>query len=142
MNKVIFYFCILFLFIGCKNNTRILDPDITTYKVNIEEKQKVSIFDIFTEASIIPLETNKESIIAWGVPQIYKDKIYILKDRQNSVICFNREGKWLFTINNFGRSNQEYQSLQTLTFDPANDYLWLQEFSGPIHEYTLDGEFI
>lgn len=142
MNKIILFFCISTIFIGCKDNKYNLNQNIATYNVNIEERQKISVFDLFSDIQVIPLETNKESLIAWGLPQIYKDNIYILEDRRNIILCFDTEGKWLFNINNIGRGAQEYQSLQSLSFDRKNDYLLLHEFFGPIHEYTLNGEFI
>lgn len=142
MNKIVSFFCLFLILSGCKKSKYELEENLLTYRVNIEEKQKVSVFDLFSDIEIIPLETKQEALIAWGIPQIYKNQIYVLEDRQNIVLCFDLQGKWQFNINNRGRAGNEYQSLQSIAFDPFNDQLLLHDFFGPIHEYNLKGQFL
>lgn len=130
------------VFTGCKKQTCKYNEHQFVYPVNIDIRNNISVFDLFDSIEVIPLETQKESLIAWGIPQIYKNQIYILENRLSIVLCFDLNGKFLFRIDNTGRGPSEYQALWSLSFDPFNERLLLLETSGAIHEYTLDGHFI
>ena len=142
MNHTFSFLCILLILFGCKGNKYQLEEGIPTFPVHIEERQNVSVSDLFSDIEVIPLESRKESLIAWGIPQIYKNQIYVLEERQNMVLCFDQQGKWLFNIHNRGRAYNEYQNLQSIAFDPFNNCLLLHEFWGPIHQYDLQGQFL
>lgn len=63
MNKHIFILYLIILFTasyGCKEKQQ---ADTNTIGVDLNDKQEVSIFDIFSKVDIIPLETNDSSLI-------------------------------------------------------------------------------
>ena len=142
MIKIWLLISIIIILTGCKKQTCKYDEYKLIYPVNIDTRNDVSVFDLFDSVEIVPLETQKDCLIAWGTPQIYKNQIYILENRQNIVLCFDLNGKFLFRIENIGRGPSEYQALWSLSFDRFNNKLLLLETSGTIHEYTLDGNFI
>lgn len=109
--------CLIIIFIGCKKQAYKYDEYKFIYPVDIDQRNNTSVFDLFDSIKIIPLETQKECLIAWGTPQIYKNQIYILENRQNIVLCFDLNGKFLFRIDNIGRGPSEYQALWSLSFD-------------------------
>lgn len=134
--------CLIIIFTGCKKQVCKYDEYKAIYPVNIDQRNNTSVFDLFDSIKIIPLETKKECLIAWGTPQIYKNQIYILENRQNIILCFDLNGNFLFRIDNIGRGPSEYQALWSLSFDRFNNRLLLLETSGTVHEYTLNGYFI
>lgn len=99
------------VFTGCKKQTCKYDEHQFVYPVNIDIRNNISVFDLFDSIEVIPLETQKESLIAWGIPRIYKNQIYILENRLSIVLCFDLNGKFLFRIDNTGRGPSEYQAL-------------------------------
>lgn len=133
---------IVIILIGCNKKAYKYDSCKFIYPVNIDARNDVSIFDLFDTIEIVPLETQKDCLISWGTPQIYKNQIFVLENRQNIVLCFDLNGKFLFRIDNIGRGPTEYQALWSLSFDRFNNRLLLLETSGTIHEYSLDGHFI
>ncbi len=142
MIKIWLSICLIIIFTSCKKQACKYDEYKFIYPVDIDQRNNTSVFDLFDSIKIIPLETQKECLIAWGTPQIYKNQIYILENRQNIVLCFDLNGKFLFRIDNIGRGPSEYQALWSLSFDRFNNQLLLLETSGTVHEYTLNGHFI
>lgn len=142
IRKIWILFCFGMILTGCKKQISKYDECKFIYPIDIDSRNDISLFDLFDSVEIIPLETQKESLVAWGSPRIYKNRIYILENRLNIILCFDLNGKFLFRIDNIGQGPSEYQNLWTLSFDPFNDRLLLLETSGTLHEYTLDGHFI
>ena len=70
--------------IGCGKKTD--EQKHNTIYVDIEKRDKVSFFDIFSHAELIPLETNDLSLIKGINKIITHDDIYYILDYQKSEI--------------------------------------------------------
>jgi len=130
-------FLSIFLY-GCTTKQK---DEMNTIRVDLEHKQKVSIFDIFSKIDIIPLETNDLSLIKFiRKLVVYHDNIYILDDL-SKILVFSHDGKFLYQINNKGMGPEEYIDISD--FDVTNDSLSvLSAVGNKMFIYDTDGHFI
>jgi len=112
-----------------------------TISVDLDQKQNVSIFNIFSKIDIIPLETNDSSLIKFiSKLVVYHDNFYILDD-MSKIITFTHDGKFLFQINNKGIGPDEYIGISD--FDIYSDSLSiLSGMDSRMHIYDNKGNFI
>jgi len=111
--------------------------------INLDKIDKVSVLDLVDSISVVQLETKEESLIG-GIQRIisHKNRFYIVDYTQQTVLCFNANGEFLFKINKRGRGPEEYNYLEEFNIDPYNDQLMILVPWGYILYYDLDGNFI
>lgn len=142
MNKDIFIFLLtLFLSIlyGCDEKQQ---TDKKYIKVDLGDRHRVSIFDIFSKIDIIPLETNDSSLIKTIRKLIVNnDTLYILDYDMAKVLAFDMEGNYLYQINNRGMGPGEYIGISD--FNIFNDSLSiLSAVDNKLYIYDKKGNFI
>lgn len=143
MNKYIFILYLTFLlllFQGCKEKQ---SADPNSIKVDLNNRQEISFFDIFSKIDIISLETNDSSLIKTISKLIVNnDTLYIHDYNMSKVLAFNKDGNYLYQINNRGMGPGEYTS--TFDFSIFNDSLSiLSAIDNKLYIYDKkNGEFI
>lgn len=128
----------LFVLCGC-NNTTILKNEIS---IDIDHRDEISIFDLFSNIEIIQLETNDTSIIKYiDKLLVFNDAYYIFDYSMAQILSFNKEGNFEFCIKNIGEGPDQYIKLSD--FDIYNDSLSLISIiDKTLHMYDLKGNFI
>lgn len=117
--------------------------DHSVISVDIDKQDKVSVFDLFSNIRIIPLETTDESLLA-SIFRIvkYENNIYILDRKQHTLLIFDDNGKYISKINNLGRGPEEYSAIYDVKINPFTKNLELLDPMGKLLAFTLSGEFI
>jgi|AGTN01.2.fsa_nt_gi hypothetical protein len=143
MNKYIFIIYLAFfllLFNGCEEKKQ-TDPN--TIKVDLNDRQEVSIFDIFSKIDIIPLETNDSSLIKTISKLIVSnDTLYIHDYNMSKVLAFNKDGNYLYQINNKGMGPGEYAGTSDIgIFNDSLSILSAVDYKLYIYD-KKNGEFI
>lgn len=136
------YFILLFImynFLSC--------TDKTTHQqiihINLEEDQTFHIYDIFSKIEIVPLETNKHSLIQSISKVIEHDScLYILDSRQKSLFIFNQKGSFINKINTIGRAPNEYYLLDDFIINKYSNTLECLDPMGKILTYNLQGDYL
>lgn len=77
------------------------------------------ISDIASEVEYISLETNEKSLIKHIDKAIICDNYIYIKNNVNSILCFEKNGKYLYKLDNQGRGPEEYTYLAD--FDVSTD---------------------
>jgi len=132
-------FCIMLL--GCGNNET--NKNNSTISINLDKqlKKKIPFSQIFEEVQIIPLETNKESMIQKIKKfEIFSNRIYILDKKQKALLIFDAKGKFLKKIQSIGKGPQEY--LNITDFNVNKNQIELLTPRGNIVTFDLNGNFI
>lgn len=141
MNKKI-YSLIATLFtilssISCTHGARDFDKGGNIIGVDLDTIQfQPSINDLFEKVEIIPLETNKESIIESASRlkhQVYNDRHYILAVKQNKLFVFDRKGNFVKTIEKIGNGPGEYRMIYDFE---------ISRFDGKLHLMTPYGRML
>ena len=111
--------------------------------VDLEKDCEISIFDIIDSVEVVQLETGAYCLMGdIGKVLSYKGRYYIFDDRQQSLLCFNQNGKFIRKIGERGRGPGEYEHLGDVVIDPFNEQLLLVVPFGYILCYDFDGNFI
>ena len=115
-----------------------------TIYVDIEKRDKVSFFDIFSHAELIPLETNDQSLIKGINKIITHDDIYYILDYQKSeILMFDAKGKYKNKISDRGEGPEEYLHANDFEIDEENKTLTiLAPIRNSLFKYDLKGNFI
>lgn len=140
------FFILLFvLFFSCKKELEKSNRNIETIKIDVTIKgENVNYHEYFSSSKVLPLETKSESIFSRiDKISLYKDKLFILDRRTNSLLIFNREGKFLNKIKNIGKGPNEYISLTSFAIDEEmeNIILYTDRPYG-LFIYDFEGVFI
>ncbi len=114
----------------------------SSISVDLDQSDKVSIFDLADSISIVQLETTNESLFKYISKVIpYKNRFYVFDKLSLTVFCFDSTGKFLFKINKKGRGPEEYENVEDIFIDNFNDQLLLLVPWGYLLTFDLDGDF-
>lgn len=103
---------------------------------------KVGIADEIESIEYIPLELTDESLIANVLDACVSDEyIFIYSTRQESVLQFDRKGKFVCPIAKTGNGPGEVAQIISLTIDEENRLFCVNEYFSTSF-YSFDGEFI
>src|SRR5690606_26101942 len=74
--------------------------------------------DFFSKAAYIPLETSANSMIG-NISRLcyFRDQFFILDKKGNSILIFDKKGKFLDKIEAIGKGPGEYISLMDFAID-------------------------
>jgi len=133
---------IVFLILSACN----VSPDEDSYiiTINLEDNKEILLDDVFSNKSIIQLETTEESLIGdIFKTEYYNGKFYVMDVIQRAILCFDSEGNFKFKLAAQGHGPGEYQGFSDFTIDRYNKNLVL--ISGMTQEiifYDLYGNFL
>ena len=119
--KYILVFLIYF-FIACKHDLRVVnDEPLERILVPKLKNRVVNFSELFSSWKLVPLETNRNSVISKiSRIQIFDNKFFLLDRNTNCVVVFNIDGKFLFRIKKGERGLGEYITLEDFTIDEQN----------------------
>jgi hypothetical protein len=126
-----------FLF-SCNSNSISLRNEKEMIEIDLDREDRISIKDLFSKVEIIPLETNKNSLLSFPIGEpdriiVNEKKYYFLDQKQNVIVVFNPDGSFLKTINKKGNGPEEYVSL---------DDIAINRFSGNLEVLSSIGRYI
>ncbi len=139
MKKLFLYSTILLLMITIACSSKNNDNNNTDLKVN----NNLSIKDVFSRITVVPLETTNNSLIK-NINKIifYKGYYYIFDKAQYGVFKFDKNGKFILKLNKRGQGPGEYSLIDDFDINRFNETMELLNPRGFIHIYSLDGQFI
>lgn len=111
--------------------------DVITVDINLAKELDYN--DYFVSVSLIPLETNEESLIA-QIDKLYiTDKhIVIFDQKAMNILLFGINGKFINKIGDKGNGPGEYLFFNDIQLDKNNSMIYAHErFQNCIHKYDL-----
>jgi len=139
--EVLFIFVLLSIFYSCTNRSS------SNYKplakenlilIDLNKNDKVSVYELFSEVEIITLETTSNSLLEFpmGEPDrviVDDEKYYFLDKKQQAILIFNHEGKFLKKMDYRGMGPKEYLSIHDFN---------INRFSKKIEVLSPEGRYI
>lgn len=124
-----FIFC-SFVFASCRQRKDAAFCGVPVINVPLDRKDNPALFDsIFRFSHYIVLETNDKSLIRHiGKIVFAGDDIYVLDDRENKILVFDENGKYIRQHSHLGQGPGEYLSLRD--FQVKGDTLFLLDRLG------------
>lgn len=146
MNKILKLFLLLFLISNCKRDNKIAE---FTYPVSVrlsdcfrqQTSGIISLSKIADSISYLKLETLEESIIgnATRIKQVMDG--FLINDRTESLLKFDKEGKFIWKLSKQGRGPLEYEMLNPdLCIDEKLKEIFLPDRKN-IFIYDYNGKF-
>lgn len=137
MKQIIFL--LIFVLAGCSKKSS-LDENVPTIKINLDQLSDVSLTEFTDSIGVVSLETNDSCLIA-SVFKIVKQNnlLYILDQRQNTLFCFDLNGRYHFKINDYGIGPDEYQAIEDFTVTETG-LIYLLEPWGNVYCYDKEGK--
>ena len=119
---------------GCKNEISkepsILFPYIEAVNKTKTQSKEIDLSKVFVNSRIIPLETNKNSIIGGFSMKTIKNNSYFYIQSTNDVVIFNDKGEFTSRLSKVGSGPEEYPNL--LDFDVIDSLgeIWISSNDG------------
>lgn len=137
-------FCIVLF--GCRSNSGSTSEfvGLDTIVVHVNKPIQKNVRDYFLQLQIIPLETNRQSVIH-RIDRIIMDDnfLYILDQTRNAVLIFDKEGYFVKKIERTGRGPEEYISIRDFSLDRRSDRISvLTDRPQGMKKYDLNGRFV
>lgn len=118
---------LLLLLISCKESKRANFQRVIEIKTERSSRLKLSQF--VDSVIVIPLETNASALIGQiGKIQFFKDRLYIQDDLANSILVFDKRGRFVERLSRIGLGPGEYIRLKD--FEVHDSGLYVLDISG------------
>lgn len=145
--KIDFYISIItflaFILMSCEKDANINNSLIIEISPHLSDNSFV-FEDAFESIEIIPLETRAECLIG-GITRLIEanDNFFILDEKNNIVVRFDSEGKFVTKIGVTGNGPGEYLKIEDFIVDKKNQLIKLYDIrSRKIIIYDFNGSFI
>lgn len=120
--------------------------NIKSIRISTDNNDKYKFSDLFTDLSIIIPQTNEESLFGIDIVrlEVHKDKLFLLNQKQagKNILCFDNEGRFLFSIDRIGNGPGEYSHLGDFFIDRKKECLIIVGESNKWFYFDLDGVFL
>ena len=142
MRNILFLLTVILL-LSCSNEEDKYSCESTIHIP--KQMNNIGDFDnYFKYYEFVKLET-KPNCLIYNIDKLYilKNNIYILDEKQNSILTFNNEGKFKYKIDKVGKGPSEYSNISDFIVDEnLNRILVYSDYSMKVIEYDLNGKFI
>jgi len=140
MNKLILICFFAIILIGCSYDSK--DQIINGIPINLDQKDNVSIKQIFSKIDLIPLETSSKVFIKRANKIVYNDgKYYVLDIAQHSIFIFDDKGKFLYKIQKATHGLALYETIRDFEINPFNNTIELLSPNGVVFVYDINGNY-
>jgi hypothetical protein len=143
--KYFIYFLVICLFIlAACNKQKVNLAEIEC--IDLNSTKKINFTDLFTDYRLIFPEVTDLSLFGIEIMkcEVYQDKIYLLNQKQSGkdLLCFNTDGKFLFSIDKNGNGSEEYTYLGDFFIDRQKDNLILSCEANECMYFDLEGNYL
>jgi len=132
---------------GCSKRTVNVENtnDIISIDLSISYPHKEIHLQNIADIEYVALETTDDILLdeTFRLSSISDKYIVGWQNKTKEVFIYNRNGKNVAKINQFGQSGAEYTSMDDIMFDEQNEEIFVVERSeiGRIQVYTLNGVY-
>ena len=135
--KMFGFLLILFL-CSCQQNKP--DEEGIILSVNLDQRDNVSLLDLFEKIELIPLETKEASLIHFIRKVVSMDNIYYIFDSaQDILLCFDENGKFIRQISKKGNGPGEYAEMSD--FSVGQHFIKILQPWGIVYTYDKEGHW-
>ncbi|MDR2037256.1 MAG: 6-bladed beta-propeller [Bacteroidales bacterium] len=138
MKIFIYALLIISILSACQSGTeqKIKKDPAVAILVNLDNENETSVFDIFSDIDIIPLETNEKSLFNYPFEKIVEDEgvYYILDTREKKAFMFDSMGVFIKVMDKIGRGPGEYIDMEDFN---VNRYTQNAEFISSVGEILI-----
>lgn len=128
-------------FVSCNQNEK--TGNNKAFKNSKVDTNPKEFGDYFIEKNKVELKTDKNIYITRISDLIVRDSNYIIADRPGKqILVFDRSGNYRNMIGRSGTEPGEYINARSIDINSKNEVLVLDDRSGRISKFKVDGKFI
>jgi hypothetical protein len=109
-------------------------------KINGDINSLLQIDSIFSDFTIIPLETKEECLISRINKVLHYEDKFLLQDDAQKLLLFNTNGKFLYEVGKKGKGPGEFIELRDFDIDKAGN-IYILDWNR-ILKYSINGIFM
>ena len=111
--------------------------------IDLDKESNVSVFDFIDSVGVVQLETNDQCLMG-RISEVlfFQEKYFIHDTQQQTVFCFDQNGKFIRKIGERGRGPEEHEYLGSIAIDPYNEQLLLVVPFGSVLCFDLNGNYL
>ena len=115
-----------------------------TITIDIDNHRYVTKDDIIEKVDFIRLETTEDNIISnVSYLHFYKDKVIVTDNyKANAIFVFNKDGKFLNRISNYGNGPHEYLDITDVDVTPSGLIVIKDNVKDVLLFFDTDGNFV
>lgn len=130
--------------IGCKQIKEEFPDAKCTIAKSLEQilKEQRNIVHVDSSFLYFSLETNEQSRIGRvGKFIVHESRVYILDSTTKSLLCFNLNGKHIYTINKVGKGPGEYLGIYDFAVNKEGIFI-IDNLGRKLLKYKVSGEYV
>lgn len=137
------------IFYSCTNRSPVNSgpfPREQLIHIDLKRNDRISVYDLFSEVKIIPLETTPHSLLTFPIGEpdrviVSEGKYYFMDEQLQSIIVFSSDGKFLKKIDNRGNGPDEYPTINDFNINRFNQNMEILSPEGrSIYVYDSSGD--
>lgn len=99
---------------------------------------------LVTDMEVIPLETTDDCLIdGVGIVQESKDYYFIFSPKKESLLKFDKKGKFISKISSYGQGPKEFIDIKQMELDNDRQELYIMDYMGrKMKIFDFDGNFL
>lgn len=110
--------------------------------INLDPRNLNQLEDVIDDCKVIFLDSARNALIAEPGKIMCDSNYYYIQDKkQNSIKVFGKDGHFVSQVNRFGRSSQEYLSLENFDVKDETVYI-LSRTNQKLYEYDIRGKYL
>lgn len=145
MFHFVFYFiCCLLLLVGCGKREDIKVSKAAKYHiaVNVDEYNVLPYDSTVREITFVPLETAEYCLLGDITEMAVNDGLIAICSFGKPVLCFDKSGKYKFSLGNLGVGPDEYVSINGISIQDGIIYMYDSSLGFLLLFSSADGTFI
>ena len=142
--KIIYNVCSLITLGTCLISCTQDCDKFETITIDIDNHRYVTKDDIIEKVDFIRLETTEDNIISHvSYLHFYKDKVIVTDNyKANAISVFNKDGKFLNRISNYGNGPHEYLDITDVDVTPGGLIVIKDNVKDVLLFFDTDGNFV
>jgi hypothetical protein len=113
------------------------------YKVLLADVVKPSVREVFSDISLVPLQTEGAPLVAMVSKTVfYQDKVYIFDEKQRAIFVFDTTGRFVLELKREGKGVGEYPLITDFEINKFENCIDVMTCYGEVYSYSLQGEFL
>lgn len=129
------------LLFSCNGDSSGKTGDVINVEKAVRKFTMGNLGDYFGSIDYIRLETTDSSLLGNITGLCCERGLIFISDDNNVCRIFDREGKYIRSINRIGRGPEEYLTIRDMHVSPETGNIFLMDDMGVITEFDLSGNF-
>lgn len=145
MHHSVFYLMLCFLFLSsCARNGDVKVPTAAKHHiaVNVDEYNVYPYDSIVREITFVPLETAEYCLLGDITEVAVNDDLIAINSFGKPVLCFDKSGKYKFSLGSLGVGPDEYVSINGISIQEGIVYMYDSSLGFLLSFNSADGTFI